>query len=454
MHAHLRACLLISLTAAATHFGAAQAAVSAEEAASLKTSLTPMGAEKAANKDGTIPAWDGGVAFSNKPITGRRSDPYANEKPRLVITAKNMEQYADKLSDGVKAMLKRYPDSFRLDVYPTHRTAALPQWAYDNTFKNATRGKLIEGPGGPQPDNVQGGVPFPIPKSGAEVMWNHLLRWKGEAWHWDATQYVVTADGKAVLTNNGAADQQSPYWFKDGSPENFSGDYYNLRLVNAGPPIRAGEAIVARLNLNEDKSSTWVYLTGQRRVRKLPNSCCDTPSPTTAGLMSVDELEVFTGKLGRFDWKLLGKKELFVPYNSNRTLQPGKDADVLGKGHLNPDEVRWELHRVWVVEATLKAGERHTASRSVYYVDEDSWYALLGDRWDSKGQLWRNMWALPIVMPDLPGITAKTFGYYDLLAGTWYVNGLFNEKKEQYRLVPTFPATHFTPDALAAEGVR
>jgi hypothetical protein len=447
-----------TVVAAALLLGtAALAGVTADEAAKLKTTLTPFGGEKAGNKDGSIPAWDGGLTKAPAGFTegGRRPDPFAGEKPLYTVTAKNMDQYADKLSDGIKAMLKRYPDSFRLDVYPTHRTAAAPQWVYDNTFKNATQAKIVDGVGGPQPEGAYGGIPFPIPKTGAEVIWNHHLRWKGQSWHWDATMYLTTADGKRVLTNNAAAEHSSPYYFKDRPADKFNGDYYLIRMVNAGPPIRAGEAIVGRQNINDEKTASWVYLTGQRRVRKLPNACCDTPSPTTAGLMTFDELEVFSGKIGRFDWKLVGKQEMLVPYNENKTLQAAKDAEVMSEHHMNPDHVRWELHRVWVVDATLKPGERHTVSRSRYYIDEDSWYGVLGDRWDSKGQLWRTMWQLPMVAPEMPGVVAKTFGFYDLLTGAWFVNGVFNEKREQYRVMDKpYADSQFSPDALAGEGVR
>lgn len=452
------AALLTTLIFSAVLLGAAQvtAAVTAEQAAQLKTTLTPLGGEKTGTADGTIPAWDGGLTTVSPDFKngGRRPDPYADEKALFSITAQNMDQYADKLTDGVKAMLKKYPDTFRVDVYPTHRTAAAPQWVYDNTFQNATRAGIIDGAGGPQPQGAYGGIPFPIPTTGEEAIWNHLLRWRGGSWHFDATQYLITASGKRVLITDGAAEMGSHYYLEDGSPEQFDGFYYLIRIINSGPAIRAGEAIVGKQNLNDDKSATWVYLTGQRRVRKLPNACCDTPAPSTAGLMTFDELEVFSGRIGRFDWKLIGKQEMIIPYNSNRQLQPDKDAEVLSKWHLKPDYVRWELHRVWVVEATPRQGQRNTVSKARYYLDEDSWYAVLGDRWDAKGQLARTLWQVPIVLPDMPGIGAKTFGFYDLISGSWYVNGLFNEKREQYRIMPTHQDALFTPDALAGEGVR
>lgn len=431
---------------------AASAGVSAEEAARLKTELTPFGAEKAGNKDGSIPAWTGGYTTpipGDKP-GGRRGDPFKDEKPLYSITAKNAEQYADRLTDGTKGLLKKYPDSFRVDVYKTHRSAAAPQWVYDNTLKNATRAKLD----GEVVAGAYGGIPFPIPKSGAEVMWNHLLRWRGTSWQFHTNMYQLTADGKAVLATDGVGDQQMPYYLPDGSPEQFKGDFWLVRLVNAGPPIRAGEAVVGRENIDASKAQAWVYLTGQRRVRKLPNPCCDTPTPAAAGVMSFDEIEVFTGRLERFDFKLLGKKEMIVPYNSNRLLQPKTDAEVLSAHHLNPDFVRWELHRVWVVEATLREGKRHQAPRSRYYCDEDTWACVLGDRWDANGQLWKTLWAQTFVAPDLPGTVVGAMGFNDLLSGTAFVGNLYNAKAAHYPLVPRYPDSAFTPDAMAAASAR
>ncbi|WP_028311711.1 DUF1329 domain-containing protein [Derxia gummosa] len=450
-HLPLRAAALAVAVAACLP---ALAAVSADEAAKLKSELTPLGAEKAGNKDGSIPAWTGGYTTpiaGDKP-GGRRGDPFRDEKPLYTVTAQNAAQYADKLSDGVQAMLKKYPDSFRLDVYKTHRTAAAPQWVYDNTLKNATRAKLVND----VVTEAYGGVPFPIPKSGAEVIANHVLRWRGTSWQEPVTQYQLTADGKAVLSTEGVLDQQVPYYLPDGNLADFAkaNEYSFVKLVNSGPPIRAGEAILGRNQLDGAKDQAWVYLTGQRRVRKLPNPCCDTPTPATAGLMSFDEIEVFAGRLDRFDWKLVGKQELLIPYNGNRLLQPTTDAAVLGAHHLNPDHVRWELHRVWVVEATLRAGQRHQAARSRYYCDEDTWNCVLGDRWDANGQLWKTLSAQTFVAPDLPGTVIGAFTMNDFANGSAYIGNLFNSRSAQYPLKPRFADSVFTPEALAGEGVR
>jgi Protein of unknown function (DUF1329) len=436
--------------------GTAQAGVSAEEANTLKTTLTPLGAIKAGNKDGTIPAWTGGMTTPAPGFTngGRRPDPFAADKPVLRISAKNLNEHAAKLPEGVSQLMQRYPDSFRVDVYPSRRTAAAPQWVYENTLRNATRAKLIEGPAGPQPEGAYGGVPFPIPKNGAEAMWNSRLRWRGESYQLQFNNYQLTPEGKRVLVTEARNDYQLPFFAQEGSPDKFRGEYVLVRSLNSGPAIRAGEAIVGRSQVNEDASQVWVYLTGQRRVRKLPSACCDTPGAFAAGLVSFDEIEGFAGRMDRFDWKLIGKQEMYIPYNSNRTLVPEKDTDLVGGHHLNPDHVRWEPHRVWVVEATLRDGQRHTSPKSRYYIDEDSWILVWGDRWDAKGQLARSQFNIPVAMPDVPAQVAVTWGAYDHVARSMFVALVMNEQKSQFKLQKRYPDMTFTPDAMAGEGVR
>jgi hypothetical protein len=432
----------------------AVAAVGADQAAKLNNELTPLGAERAGNADGSIPAWTGGLTtpIAGDTPGGRRSDPFKGEQALFSITASNAAEYANRLTDGTKALLAKYPDSYRVDVYPTHRTAAAPEWVYQNTLLNATRSRI----NGDVVEGAYGGIPFPIPTTGAEVMWNHLLRWRAPTARFSATAYQLTADGRAVLATEATATQQAPYYFQGGSLEDYakSNVYFNIRVSTSAPAIRAGEGIVGRQNLDSAKDQAWVYLVGQRRVRKLPNTCCDTPSPVMAGVMSFDELEVFSGRLDRFDWKLVGKEEKFIPYNGNKMLEPTSDKDVLSAHHLNPDHVRWELHRVWVVEATLRSGQRHQAARSRYYCDEDTWTCVLGDRWDANGQLWKTTWGQILVMPELPGNFMYSFGFNDLLSGAAFVAGLYNSKPVHYELLERLPDIEFTPDALASDGIR
>ncbi|WP_420231718.1 DUF1329 domain-containing protein [Pseudomonas sp. ABY48] len=422
----------------------------------LGKSLTPLGAERAGNADGTIPAWDGGYTTVDPSYKagGKRNDPFAADKPLFSITAQNMDQYADKLSEGTKAVFKRYPDTYRIDIYPTRRTAAAPQWVYDNTLKNAREAKLVDTVTGPRPEGAYGGIPFPIPKNGAEVMWNHVLNWRGTSISIDTRHYLVTAEGSQVMTTDGRGLQEMPYYYPEGNAANYDGTYWLFRLVTMGPALRAGEQILGRLNLDAEKDVNYTYLVGQRRVRKLPNACCDTPLPASAGVMTFDETNLYQGRMDRFNWKLVGKQEMYIPYNTNKLQVAAKPEDVLGKHHLNPDYVRWELHRVWVVEAELAPGKRHQLPKSRYYLDEDTWQTVLAERWDANSQLVKVLWSMPSVMPDVPAVAQVSSGFYDMISGAWFIQSLYAGKESQYGIVDRYNASEFLPAAMAGSGVR
>ena len=432
----------------------AQAAVSPEEAAKLKTILTPMGAEKAGNKDGTIPAWDGGA--TKAPAGYKNGDPrpdlFPGEKPALSINAKNMAQYADKLSDGVQALMKKYPD-FRIDVYPTHRTAAAPQAVYDNSFKNATRAKTVEG--GYGMEGAFGGTPFPIPKDGYEAMWNQRTAWRGGNYTMPAQVFVVTADGRRALASGGIQTIRQSFYDKDGSLEKFDGYYQLGKFVANAPGSKAGEAILALDGVSDAAPrGLWQYLVGQRRVRKAPSVAYDTPDSVTSGIGLFDEAFTLFGPIDKYELKLVGKKEMYIPYNNNRAALVKVD-ELVTPNTLNPAHVRWELHRVWEVEADLAPGKRHVVPKRKYYIDEDSWQTVLFDGWDAKGQLWRTNYALMLTAPDIPAVNNSVFwGGYDMQNGSYYLNMASNEMPKQIEILAPIPRSFFSAESLSNEGAR
>ncbi|MCB1741103.1 MAG: DUF1329 domain-containing protein [Gammaproteobacteria bacterium] len=436
---------------------AAQAAVTAEEAKALTGRLTPMGAERAGNASGTIPAWDGGLTTvppDYKP-GHRQFDPFAADKPVLKITAENMAQHSDKLSEGVRAMLQKYPKTFRLDVYPTRRSAAAPQWVYDNTARNAVSAKLEND--GMTVVGAHGGVPFPIPKSALEVRMNHLTRWRGETSLSRMKTWSMTANGRKVLASENTDEAQHPYYYRDSSAAQNSESILNYAiLVTTAPAFRAGEALMVHETFDFAKGrSIWQYLAGQRRVRQAPNIAFDTPNAVASGVNFVDETFGGVGSPERFDWKLLGKKEMYIPYNTNR-LQTVPDEQAIAEHHLAPEQLRWELHRVWVVEATLKADKRHAVPKRVYYYDEDTWGTALYDGWDAQGKLWRTQFMLPFAAPDIPAqVNNATNVLFNLQTGSWvYDYAMGDGGGDQYRPFARKPASYFSPEALAGRLAR
>lgn len=446
---------LLALACASLAAPMAQAAVSAEEAAKLKTTLTPLGGERAGNKDGSIPPWEGGFAIDASFSAPSVPDLFGKDKPLLTITPQNAAQHADKLSDGSLALLKKYPN-FKIHVYQTRRTASAPQWVYDNTLKNATRATMNpSGELGPFPKGAYGGTPFPIPKNGEEALWNHLLRWTGSSFRTTPSLARVTPEGKVIPVSQNTAESLFPYYDPSSNLEKWeaAGSEVVLRRVNtSGPPLRAGEILIQRNNIDDAKSRTWVYLTGQRRVRRLPLTCCDVPSPVAGGIANFDEVNAYDSSIGRYDWKLGGKREMYVPYNTNSYHQATSLDQVMTASTVNPDFMRFELHRVWVVDGTLKQGQRHVVPRVRLFLDEDTWTAVAADRWDAQGQVWKVAYTLPTVIPSAGPIVA---GYmiYDMIGGGYFASAYLPRDK-QVDLKAAIPDRLFSPESLSGEGVR
>ena len=346
----------------------AQAEVSAAEAAKLGKSLTPMGAEMAGNAAQTIPAWTGGIT---KPIagfkeTGHYPDPYASDKPLFVIDAGNMEKYKAHLTPGQMALMKKYPD-WKMQVYPSRRSAAFPKGHYDETSANATKAKLA--PGGNGVTGTTGGIPFPIPKDGLEVTWNHLTRYRGDTYAMNWNQAAVARDGSYTL---GRFEYEYDFHYGNLSkPEKAREDnkMLNFLQIVTAPARLAGQILLVHDPVDQVKQSrqAWTYNPGQRRVRLAPNIAYDNPGTAADGLRTSDDFFMFNGATVRYNWKLLGKQEIYIPYNSYKLVgNTLKYSDVLQPGHLNPAYPRYELHRVWVVDATLKEGASHIYKRRTF----------------------------------------------------------------------------------------
>ena len=435
-------------------------AATPDEAAQLGKTLTPTGAEKAGNKDGTIPEWTGGLTTPPpgfKAGSTVRVDPFAGEKPRLVITGQNADQYKDKLTAVTYAMLKRHA-TFRLDVYPTHRPVMFPARLNENTLKNATQAKTTDG--GLGLDSALPGTPFPVPKTGAEVMWNHLLRYNGIATSCKFDSYNTDASGVTTLSTTGQNTQEYPVYGPENIDKPMKGTdaYLNLKAEFSGPPRRAGEAllVIDHVNALKQPRKAWQYLPGQRRVKLAPELAYDTPTAGTSGAGTYDDAFVFNGALDRYDWKLVGKREMIIPYNEYKLVfAPGKREDVAKKNHVNPDLDRWELHRVWVVEATLKPGKRHIYHKRVFYIDEDSWAAVAADSYDARGQLYKGVFAPTAFAYDAQAMNnTTTYVIYDLIAGLYAVGGhcgIYGGTKFHDK---PFPARDWLPDSLAGAGIR
>jgi len=431
------------------------AAVSADEAAKLGASLTPMGAEKAGNAAGTIPAWTPmAKTIGTVDSKGFLSDPYASEKPLFIITAQNVEQYKDKLAPGQYAMFKRYPETFKMPVYPSHRGATVPDDVFAAIKENATRTNLVSGGNGLE--NFKTAVPFPIPKSGVEVIWNHITRYRGGSVTRLVTQATPQANGSYSLVYF-----QDQFVFrdkmKDYDPANPGNILFYFKQKVTAPARLAGGVLLVHETLDQVKEprSAWVYNAGQRRVRRAPQVSYDGPGTAADGLRTSDNLDMYNGAPDRYDWKLEGKQEMYIASDSYKLDSPQlKYADIIKAGHINQDLARYELRRVWHVVATLKEGQRHIYAKRDFYIDEDTWQAAVIDHYDGRGQLWRvaEAHAENYYDKQVPWYALETL--YDLQSGRYLALGMKNEEKQAYDFGFTATTSDFTPAALRQDGVR
>jgi len=435
--------------------GNALAGVSAEEAARLGADLTPTGAIKAGSDDGTIPAWEGGI--TSPPVPGYKPgdhhpDPYAGDSVQFTISRANMSQYADKLTAGQKAVMETY-DTFTMNVYPTRRSFAAPQRIYDAIEANATTAELVEGGNGVR--NAIVGVPFPLPKNGVEAVWNHILRWRAET--------VLRPFGQAPVTRGGdytMVEFEEDAIFRYGVPgmtaEGLDNIIVMFRQRIMGPARLAGRILLVHETLDQAKEhrKAWIYNPGQRRVRRAPNVAFDNPKEGGDGLATSDQLDMFNGSPERYEWELVGLKEMYVPYNSYK-LHSGdlKYSDIIKPLHMNPEHMRYELHRVWVVDGRLKEGTRHIYKRRTFYIDEDSWQIVAMDQYDNRDQMWRVSEGHGINYYEVPNYWTTVEVHYDLQSGRYLALGLNNEGR-MYDFGAKYSEKDFSTGALRRLGRR
>ncbi|NVH64238.1 DUF1329 domain-containing protein [Pseudomonas simiae] len=434
------------------------AAVSPEEAAKLGTTLTPVGAEKAGNADGSIPAWTGGIPKNAGAVDskGFLADPFVSEKPLFVITAATVDKYKDKLSDGQVAMFKRYPETYKIPVYPSHRTVNLPPEIYESIKRSALNVKPINDGNGLENFTGNRYYAFPIPKNGVEVLWNHITRYHGGNLRRIITQATPQTNGSYTPIRF-EEEVAVPQLIPDMDPAKAANVLTFFKQSVTAPARLAGNVLLVHETLDQVKEPrlAWIYNAGQRRVRRAPQVAYDGPGTASDGLRTSDNFDMFSGAPDRYDWKLVGKKEMYIPYNSYKLDQPTlKYDDIIKAGHINQDLTRYELHRVWEVVGTVKPSERHIYAKRHMYIDEDSWQVALVDHYDGRGQLWRvaEGHAQFYYNHQTPAYTVETL--YDIIAGRYIALGMKNEEKSSFVFGFNAKAADYTPAALRAEGVR
>ncbi|MEX2500107.1 MAG: DUF1329 domain-containing protein [Wenzhouxiangellaceae bacterium] len=429
----------------------------AENIARLGNDLTPMGSLRAGNADGTIPAWDGGLSREDWPAGyesgDRHPDPFSADRPEFVITGENFREYEDRLSAGQIATFERYPDTYFMRVYQTRRTASFKDRVYEASIDNASTAELVSN--GEGVENASVGFPFPLPQNSYELMWNHKLKYKGIGGTRYNNQVAPTTGGAYQLVK--LREEILGLYYKPGATIEEINNILLYFFQEVESPARlAGNILLVHETLNQiaQPRQAWIYNPGQRRVRRAPNVAYDNPGTASDGLRTNDMTDMFNGAMDRYNWEVLGKKEMYVPYNSYAAHSGDVTPDdLVMEGHLNPEYMRYELHRVWIVDARLKEGTRHINPRRTYYLDEDSYQILLTDHYDQRGQLWRASEAHSINYYEVPTFWSTLESHMDLLSGRYVAVGLDNQDPVNTFDVELSPS-NYTPQALRNRGRR
>ncbi len=387
--------------------------------------LTPAGAERAGTPDGVIPAWTGGL---REPPAGWRPEmgyvnPFPDDRPITVITRSGTERFKAELSPGLLALLDRVSD-FQLPLYSTRRTAGYPDTVI-------TKKEI---------------APFPFPRNGEEVMRNVIQRYVGGSVTREGRAFPVRANGEHYAIGTWSRRVYAPYL--DGAPETLL--FVAMGGFQSPASLRGNLALVHEpRSLESDKRQAWLYNAAQRRVRRAPDLAYDAVGDGSEGMLTVDQVDGFNGATDRYDWQLLGKRIMIVPYNTYAVAEQSvKDQARLRRGSVNGALMRYERHRVWIVEATLKPGQSHIYAKRRFYVDEDSWTVLIEEAYSRRGDLWRVALHGLVQFYDAvtPGIRLSI--YHDLDSGSYFVSGLDGDRQPSIQFGARAAFSEFSPDAL------
>ncbi len=439
----------------------AQAKAPAEQIARLGADLTPAGAERAGNADGTIPAWDGGL---KEPPAGWNpakpmADPFAADEPLYTVDSANADRYGDRLPAGQAAMLKLYA-GYKVPVYPTRRSCSYPEKVYQHARENAAVGALT-----PDGNGLLAGTvawPFPLATTGIEMFWNHRFRPRGGfKVRRNFAMASVTRAGEYTLIKT--RDEAIVHYMGPGLKR--EGDVTELSQLNnfwvsyiavtTTPARHAGQVVLAYDNINDSVGArqAWIYNPGTRRLLRAPDLAFDNPGINADGLSVVDQFDVMNGSPERYTFKAQGKREMIIPYNAYRAMAvPYKD--LLQPGHVDQAFMRYELHRVHVVEANLREGARHIYQKRVLLQDEDSWNFAAVTLYDSRGQLFRYQEAPIVNYYAVPSCGQGFEVHYDLPSARYLAIAMTNEETQIVWNASDLEPDHFTPDAVRRLGQK
>lgn len=452
----IRKATILGLLTAGVFAGVAWAEVPPDVAARLDKDLTPLGSQRSANKDGSIPEWTGGLSSVPANVTfkqgDREADPWPEDKPLYTITSANMAQYADKLTETHSKLLTTYPDAYKMNVYQTRRSCANPASVYESHKKNAVTGTIIPNGNGFTGSLV--GLPFPITGNANENIFNQRMRYRGYKLTRQYVSAAPTRNGEySVYT--GQDEVIFPYVDPNTKSVEDLNDIWAYYINNTVAPARAAGNVVLIYDPISGERKAWVYSPGTRRVRRAPNIAYDNPSFNDDGLSTIDAFNMYNGALDRYDYTYVGRNETILGANNFRLSSDQVKYKVLfNPGVLNADYPRYELRRAHVLIANLRSETRHIYKKRVFWQDEDDFMTVASSNYDARGEIWRVHEQFSTVHYNVPSCDTAGSVSYDLNAGRYTAQEFYNEEPSINHFADELQLDRYTPDSIRRIGVR
>jgi hypothetical protein len=319
----------------------------------------------------------------------------------VVLTKENVSYYSDFIDVPLKQLIEQGYVSITVGetfTVPMNENFAIQTEKHQNTATiNHKNGHLL---------NYKDGLPFSDAigindeQAGLKIAWNIRYTYGGDSsivdpfiWEYrnmknDKIERTISFVGKTLRYKHRVSSLP-----ETNLSDNKAGIFSAIYLLAKKPyDLKNTQLLVHRLEDDSARERTWLYLSVQRRVRRLPSG-----QSTDAFLGSDIMIEDFLGYNGRIKdmtWTLLSREEILVPFFKHTELSTDKQdptnydfGQFHGKGHCFPN-VPWQVRKVYKLEAIPK-WTQHPLSKRIFYVDAETFMPVLGRFYDRSGDIWR-----------------------------------------------------------------
>jgi Protein of unknown function (DUF1329) len=334
---------------------------------------------------GAAPSWTGKVAPAIQPGT--------------VITSANYQSFADldkllpprlyaRLAPGAWDPIKEIHVGETDQFFPTHEYQAATK-----SGRYAPQGFTIK--------DWKGGLPFPKPTTGDQVLLNYLYRYWvddltfGFEWHLVGPQNNLerTIKGKMFgmrLNGRTLTDPKPSY---DAAN---AGVLEKLATLIESPKDVRGLALSRTRHVDMTQSdSIQYYLPALRRVRRLSGR--DTQDPIAGTDITWDDYVAFYQQVDptTTEVKLVGEGEILHPSSYTKPVKGGVGGYLHAVSDFDRSDMtvrfkKWQRRPVWIIDV-ISRDPSYIYSKRRIWIDKEVPNILHVETWDRKGNPWKTL---------------------------------------------------------------